>query len=703
MVKARRGEEEVLAKGGEPPHMLPTVGGCLSCHWATWQRYGAETWVVDVLRVGYRLPFESRPPLTKMKVRSTAYHPNSSRHRSLVMEVETMLSKGAVEVVTDRSPGFYSRLFLVEKASGGWRPVIDLSPLNRFVRQTRFRMETVRSVMDSIRRNDFLLKIDLKDAYFQIPIHKNYRKYLRFTVGQSSYQFKALCFGLATAPQVFTRVFTLISVWAHSNGIRLRRYLDDWLVLAESRTQLLQDRDRLLEVCQDLGIMINFEKSVLEPKQTVEYLGLFIDTAAARVYPSTSRISRFRNTARLFLSRQEQPARLWQVILGHLSSLEKVVPLGRLRQRSLQWQLKGCWSQAADSPSLPVPLTEQVREDLAWWLDDRNLTQGVPLGTPVPEMLLFSDASRTGWGAHLEELLVSGVWSEEDTHLHINLLELKAAFFGLQEFQYRLVGHSVVLMSDNTTVVAYVNKQGGTVSLPLHQLTAQVLEWAESHSIGLSARYIPGKRNVVADGLSRQGQVIGTEWSLHQDIAERLFEIWGRPVIDLFATRHNRKLPIFCSAVPDPWALKEDAFQHPWDNLEAYAFPPFCLIRAVINRTLITPNFRVILVAPLWPHAEWFPDLLSLLVEEPREIPPWHNLLRQPLVERYHQSVESLALHGWKLSSISCEREAFLAAQRRRCLDTLGRPLPEYTRQSGRPFVVGAVGGVSLRSIPLFK
>lgn len=75
--------------------------------------------------------------------------------------------------------------------------------------------------------------------------------------------------------------------------------------------------------------------------------------------------------------------------------------------------------------------------------------------------------------------------------------------------------------------------------------------------------------------------------------------------------------------VPDPWAAAEDAFQHPWDNLNIYAFPPFCLIR----------------VAPKWPHAVWYPDLLALLSKALREIPPWHNFPCQPHVERFHQVV----------------------------------------------------------------
>lgn len=100
------------------------VGACLLSHWVTWQQYGAETWLLDVLREGYLLPFEPWPSLTNSPVRLLTYVPGSTKDLALVQ------SKGAVEVMSDRSPGFYSHVFLVEKDSGGWRLVIDLSPLN---------------------------------------------------------------------------------------------------------------------------------------------------------------------------------------------------------------------------------------------------------------------------------------------------------------------------------------------------------------------------------------------------------------------------------------------------------------------------------------------------------------------------------------------------------------------------------------------
>ena len=91
---------------------------------------------------------------------------------------------------------------------------------------------------------------------------------------------------------------------------------------------------------------------------------------------------------------------------------------------------------------------------------------------------------------------------------------------------------------------------------------------------------------MVADQLSCRGQVIGTEWSLHPQVTKKMFQLWGAPVVDLFASALNHKLPVYCSAHPDPKAWQEYAFMVPWNNLDAYAFPPFALLRWVLIRLL---------------------------------------------------------------------------------------------------------------------
>ena len=121
--------------------------------------------------------------------------PSSIKGKALQGEVLSLLKKGAVELAPP-SPGYYSHLFLVWKTSGSWRPVIDLSCLNHLVIQTWFKMETNKSVLRVIRRNDWLVSIDLKDAYLQVPVRPVSCQFLRFVAFSVPYQFKALCFGL---------------------------------------------------------------------------------------------------------------------------------------------------------------------------------------------------------------------------------------------------------------------------------------------------------------------------------------------------------------------------------------------------------------------------------------------------------------------------------------------------------------------------
>jgi len=102
------------------------------------------------------------------------------------------------------------------------------------------------------------------------------------------------------------------------------------------------------------------------------------------------------------------------------------------------------------------------------------------------------------------------------------------------------------------------------------------------------------------DQLSHQGQTIQTEWELHQEAAQALFNRWGQPLVDLFATRLNTKLPLFISPVPDPMALDVDALSVSWEGMTAYAFPPHKIIPQVLHKVSQTLSLRLILVTPLW-------------------------------------------------------------------------------------------------------
>ena len=128
-----------------------------------------------------------------------------------------------------------------------------------------------------------------KDAYFHIPIQEQSRKYLRFHVQGQTYQFKALPFGLSTAPMDFTVIAKEMKLMAILKGIRIHQYLDNWLVRARSHQVCLQHTQDLVKMCQDLGWLVNLKKSELEPKQVINFVGYQFDLKSGRVRPTPDR------------------------------------------------------------------------------------------------------------------------------------------------------------------------------------------------------------------------------------------------------------------------------------------------------------------------------------------------------------------------------------------------------------------------------
>ena len=154
------------------PH-IPT-GGRLYHFRKAWKNISTDKWTQSVIRNGYRIQFRVRPKLTKVVPQFLRATPSDPEKIQLLQtEVKSMLDKHAIEPVSSCHPkgGYYSRLFLVRKKLGGWRPVIDLSRLNRHVITPHFKMETLDSVRLSLQKHDWAISLDLTDAYFHTPIH----------------------------------------------------------------------------------------------------------------------------------------------------------------------------------------------------------------------------------------------------------------------------------------------------------------------------------------------------------------------------------------------------------------------------------------------------------------------------------------------------------------------------------------------------
>ena len=171
--------------------------------------------------------------------------------------------------------------------------------------------------------------------------------------------------------------------------------------------------------------------------------------------------------------------------IGVLTATEKQVHLGQLHMRPIQWYLNN-W-RVLESLEKVIPVPRSLHPHLKWWLEERNVLPGQPLHPLKHALQIFTDASKEGWDAHLNEHIARGTWSLRESKLHINHLDLKAVFLALKELKDLCSNNIVLVVTDHTTVVAYINKKGGMKLGPLCALLWRILTWCTRRQVTLKA------------------------------------------------------------------------------------------------------------------------------------------------------------------------------------------------------------------------
>ena len=215
----------------------------------------------------------------------------------------------------------------------------------------------------------------------------------------------------------------------------------------------------------------------------------------------------------------------------------------------------------------------------------------------------------------------------------------------------------------------------------------------------MKAAHIIGSMNILADDLSRV-KIRPTEWTLNNSVTQTLFQVLGTPMIDLFASEANRKVEMFCSWIPSQIAWAIDALSVPWQNMDAYAFPPISLIPKVLQHM---KKFRcqLILIAPQWPRRHWYTDLLQMLVAAPKRLPMMEDLLYQPKTMIVHPNPQVFNLVAWPLSTDLSKIKVF-----HQTLENSWQPHGEWEprkiiQQNFANSVAGVVRGKLIRIQPL--
>jgi len=342
---------------------------------------------------------------------------------------------------------------------GTHRLVLNLKDLNRFILNEHFKMEDSRVVCDILSKNDYLSKIDLKNAFHLVPVDDASRKYLRFIWKNKLYQYTCLPFGLCTAPRVFTKVIKPIIGYLREKGYKSVAYLDDFLLLGKTSASCKQNFVFTKNLFEKLGFIVNLDKSCDTPAKIVQYLGLIFNTIDLNIYLPTKKAQNVRKLCKNSIKQPVMSIRVLSQLIGNLVASCPAVRYGSIYIKQLEYEKVKALNASNNNYDSTVLLSTMAVKDLEWWLQT-DLLQGRPIRQDRYTVELFSDASKSGWGGHMNLSVAKGSWSINEQSYHINVLELLAAFNCHRSFiipQYS----SVLLRLDSITAIAYINKQGG--------------------------------------------------------------------------------------------------------------------------------------------------------------------------------------------------------------------------------------------------
>ena len=577
---------------------------------SAWHNIDTDPRILQYISEGIEIPFLEECPHFQFQ---NYLLKDSKQKVFLKNEINRLLSLGFIKKCENK-PDFISPIGCVpKKGKNKFRLIHDLRYLNSFCERKPFKNEDIRTVEQIIKPNDFLTSIDLQDGFFHIKVHANYHQYLSFEYNGVYYSFTVLCFGFSLSPYFFYKCLRPVVAYLRSLDIRLVLYVDDFLVCA-NRASITDHTDTVLHTLHDLGLKVNTEKSVLKPSQNIDYLGYNIDTSSE--YPHISakqeRVQKIKRLIKQLIYKKSCSARLLAKCAGLCVSTAWVVATGKLYLRNIYNLIakRQYWSDI-------LLLNDSALTELNWWLISiDNFNNKIIKPNPITTSFEV-DASASGWGAVLDTCQAKGDFDCSLSSRSSNYRELTAVLLAILSFKHKLKNHHVLVLSDNSTAIAYINNKGGP-HIDLNNIAIKI--WTEAARIGLSVtcRHLAGVKNVSADTLSRSPD--RHSWMLHPGLFQILEDRWGPHSIDRFATSLNTQLPRYNSLFWDVGTEALDAFAQNWSGENNFVNAPWALIPRILEKIVVDQAVATV-IAPRFKAQPWFQRLRQLSICPPFNLP----------------------------------------------------------------------------------
>jgi hypothetical protein len=512
---------------------------------------------------------------------------------------------------------FWSPLFVVKQGQRH-RLIFDLRRFNAQLRHFGFTLETLADIPALAARCAFASKIDLKSAYWQVPVSESLSSFLGTSsphAPETQFCWRCLPFGLSVAPFAFAALSgAMVRAW-RAKGIIVCAYLDDFLVLGRT---LLEHAASVKVVVDDLlaaGFRISSSKAFILPYTTLDFLGMTLDFTAKAFRIPQSYADKLTLGAQRLLDGLPRPvpARWIREFVGRIAFASTTVPWLTFFRACLTAALSG------SPPPSRVTLTEEAVEELSWWTTEApRLIYGrswswrsiahtklfVSRGcSPMPCFILHSDASDSGIGMKLASgQLVSEPLPEFLPPSSPSTARELYAITRLVEREAFAKGTVVRVVTDSQGAAR--TALGATVAPSTAKIARRLFMAALQREVVVQVEWAPRHELEAVDAASRWDAVDGAHARLPITVVEEIVQrAWGpRAAIDmeLFTAPNNRVSPTdasFATRYPYPGSVGDGLDPALWERARfGWAYPPFSLTRPVLRlATQLRPSVILIL------------------------------------------------------------------------------------------------------------
>ena len=249
----------------------PNVKGNLKRNISFWRTISAPRFILDVIELAYKLPFETLPESVHLKNNKSA-----EKHAAFVNEAISELVNSGRVVQTSTVPHVVNPLSVSVQASGKKRLILDLRHVNKCLSKKKVKYEDWNVALAYYQQHTYMFSFDLKSGYHHIDIYGEHQMYLGFSwrvpnsQSDSFYVFTVLPFGLSTAPHIFTKVVKPLEKHWRYIGINIAIFLDDGWSLDKSKQTCSANAKTVRHDLISAGFVPNDEKSIWEPTQSLD-------------------------------------------------------------------------------------------------------------------------------------------------------------------------------------------------------------------------------------------------------------------------------------------------------------------------------------------------------------------------------------------------------------------------------------------------